>query len=69
MEAFQPWLVAMFEKATPVAPDAHGIGTPETTIWPPGVAGRLLPRSREIRPGVYQVGGHGERDPLSLVTV
>jgi hypothetical protein len=44
------------------------IWTRETT-WPPGVAGRLLRRSREIRPGVYQVRGHGERDPLSLVTV
>lgn len=41
----------------------------QETIWPPGVAERLLRRSREIRPGVYQVRGHGERDPLSLVTV
>jgi hypothetical protein len=44
------------------------IWTPETTKWPPGVAGRLLQRSREIRPGVYQVHGYGERDPLGLVT-
>jgi hypothetical protein len=45
------------------------IWTPETTTWPVGVAEQLLPRSREIRDGVYQVVGEGEHEPREPVKV
>jgi hypothetical protein len=44
------------------------IWTPETT-WPPGVAHGVRSRSREIRPGVYQVCSGSERDPSKLAIV
>jgi hypothetical protein len=45
------------------------VWTPET-IWPPGgsPSGCSCDRGRSGR-GIYQVRGHGERDPLSQVTV
>ncbi|MGH3224853.1 MAG: hypothetical protein ACRDPY_40275 [Streptosporangiaceae bacterium] len=44
------------------------IWTLETT-WPPEVANGVRSRSRQIGPGVYQVRGGSERDPLDLIFV
>jgi hypothetical protein len=38
------------------------------TVWPAEIAARVHAWSREIRPGVFQVGGGSERDP-SLTTI
>jgi hypothetical protein len=45
----------------------EGIMWTEETTWPPGVHEQVQLRSREIRPGVYQVQGGSERDPSELI--
>lgn len=46
----------------------QGVVWTEETTWPAGVREQVRLRSREIRPGVYQVGGGGsEREPSELV--
>ena len=39
------------------------------TIWPSDVAGQVLARSDEIRPGIFQVRGGSERDRCEMVTL
>ena len=44
-----------------------GVVWTEETAWPPGIAGQVRARSREIRPRVYRVCGGSQRDPSELV--
>ena len=44
------------------------IWTPET-IWPPGVMLEVRSRSREIRPGVYQVLQGNDQDRSALISL
>jgi len=44
-----------------------GVVWTEETAWPPGIAGQVRVRSREIRPRVYRVCGGSQRDPSELV--
>jgi hypothetical protein len=47
----------------------EGVVWTEETAWPPGVWDQVKPpRSRVIRPGVYQVCSGNERDPFELIT-
>jgi hypothetical protein len=46
----------------------EGVTWTDETTWPPGMLERVRTRSREIRPGVYQVRGGSERDPSRMVT-
>lgn len=47
----------------------HGVIWTSDTTWPPGIARRVRSRSRQIRPGVYQVCGRSERDLADLAPV
>jgi hypothetical protein len=45
----------------------EGVLWTEGTTWPPHMCEQVRLRSREIRPGVYQVQRGGERDPSELI--
>jgi hypothetical protein len=47
----------------------EGVVWTEETTWPPGVREEVRRRSREIRAGVYQVGGGRGKELAKLVTI